>query len=141
MSNGVRQGGNLSPLLFNVYLDDFLCSLRRMRIGCHFRNHPVNVLAYADDVFLSPSREGLEKLVQRCESFALSRDMKFNVNKTVCMIFNPQRPYAVSHLTYSQPPSILLSGNNLSWVNQFKYLGHMLDGNLGNIADMHRIKR
>ena len=116
VSNGVRQGGNLSPLLFNVYLDDLLCSLRSMRIGCHFRNHPVNALAYADDVvLLSPSRAGLEKLVQRCESFALSRDIKFNVKKTVCMIFNPQRPYVVSHLTDSQPPSIMLSGNNLSW--------------------------
>ena len=86
-------------------------------------------------------RAGLEKLVQKCESFALSRDIKFNVKKTVCMIFNPQRPYAVSHLTDSQPPSIMLNGNSLSWVSHFKYLGHMLDCNLGDSIDMRRIKR
>ena len=39
----------------------------------------MNVLAYADDlVVLSPSRTGLEELVQRCERFAMSRDIKFN---------------------------------------------------------------
>ena len=47
VANGVRQGGNLSPLLFNVYMDDLLHSLRMMRVGCHIQNTPVNALAYA----------------------------------------------------------------------------------------------
>ena len=142
VTNGVRQGGNLSPLLFNVYIDDLLRSLQMMHVGCHVRNSPVNVIAYADDiVLLSPSRAGLEKLVQKCESFALTRDIAFNVKKTVCMIFNPQRPYSFTHLTSSQPPIVTLCGNKLKWVNQFKYLGHVIDCNLGDSGDMRRIKR
>lgn len=142
VENGVRQGGNLSPLLFNVYIDDLLHSLRKMHVGCHINNRPVNVLAYADDiVLLSPSRAGLEKLVKHCEMFALSRNVKFNVKKTVCMCFNPRRPYASSHLTSSKPPAVTLSGNKLTWVNQFKYLGHVLDCNLDDSSDMRRIKR
>ena len=50
VQNGVRQGGNLSPLLFNVYIDELLCELRTLRIGCYVGNCAVNVLAYADDI-------------------------------------------------------------------------------------------
>ena len=77
--NGVRQGGNLSPLSFNVYIDGLLCELRRCGTGCHVDSCALNVIAYADDiVLLSPTRKGLEILVDKCEQFASSHDIKFN---------------------------------------------------------------
>ena len=89
VANGVRQGGSSSPILFNVYIDDLTRSLEKMHVGCRVQNRAVNVLAYADDiVLLSPSR-GLKKLIRKCETFALSRDIIFNVKKSVCMMFNP----------------------------------------------------
>ena len=143
VENGVRQGGNLSPLLFSVYIDDLLCELRTSNVGCHIGNSAVNVLACADDlVALSPSRTGLEELVQRCERFAMSRNIKFNTKKSVCMLFNPQRPHSVSHLTNSKPPVITLNGQSLSWVEQFKYLGHdVLTCDLRDSGDIRRVKR
>ena len=87
--NGVRQAGNLSPLLFNVYIDELLDELKTMNVGCHIHVQPVNVLAYADDiVLLSPSSAGMVKLIDKCEKFAMSRDIKFNAKKTVCMPFS-----------------------------------------------------
>ena len=35
ISNGVRQGGILSPSLFAVYMDDLSSLLNTSRIGCH----------------------------------------------------------------------------------------------------------
>ena len=142
VENGVRQGGNLSPLLFNVYIDELLLELRKLPVGCHIGKCSVNVLAYADDiVLLSPTREGLQALVEKCEMFAISKDINFNVRKTVCMLFNPQKPYGVAHLSCCKPPSISLNGHNLVWVEKFKYLGHVLASNLSDGPDMCRVKR
>ena len=35
VTDGVKQGGVLSSLLFSVYLNDLLCQLRDQNIGCH----------------------------------------------------------------------------------------------------------
>ena len=35
VSNGVKQGGVLSPILFCVYIDNLLMSLKKNDIGCH----------------------------------------------------------------------------------------------------------
>ena len=35
VSNGVKQGGVLSPILFCIYIDNLLMSLKKNDIGCH----------------------------------------------------------------------------------------------------------
>ena len=38
MSNGVRQGGVLSPVLVSVYLDGLVQKLAASGVGCHWGN-------------------------------------------------------------------------------------------------------
>ena len=52
VSNGVRQGGVLSPILFTLYLDELLLKLRSNGVGYYWGDHFVGALAYADDVVL-----------------------------------------------------------------------------------------
>ena len=52
VSNGVRQGGILSPKLYSVYVDDFSDYLVKSQIGCHIDNVCVNHVMYADDICL-----------------------------------------------------------------------------------------
>ena len=55
-SNGVRQGGILSPRLFAVYVDDLSKQLSDARSGCFIGHQCINHVMYADDIcLLAPS--------------------------------------------------------------------------------------
>jgi len=86
VSKGVRQGSVLSSYLFRVYIRDVIITVVKYKIGCHIAGLCINLLAYADDiVLLSSSWRGLQNLLNVIEKAALSVDMTFNTNKTVCM--------------------------------------------------------
>ena len=71
VSNGVRQGGVLFPILLTVYIDELVLHLSKMGIGCHSGHHFVGALGYAEDiVLLKPPPSALRYLIAECEEFA-----------------------------------------------------------------------
>ena len=84
-NNGVKQGKVLSPLLFNVYLDE-LFLLREQGVGCHMNGMFVGAFCYADDVtLLAPAGIALNAMLDRCYRFADAQNLIFNLSKTKCM--------------------------------------------------------
>ena len=60
MGNDVKQGGKLSPLLFNIYMGNLTVQLHTKPIGCSLGTTAVNHLIYADYLLLfAPSAKGL----------------------------------------------------------------------------------
>ena len=57
VGNGTKQGGVLSPCLFNCYVRDLILAVMSTKIGCNIGGLFTNIIfAYADDiVLLAPS--------------------------------------------------------------------------------------
>ena len=84
VSNGVRQGSVLSPVLFSVYLDELLDMLSDSNVGCYWGGHFAGAVCYADDiVLLAPSASALRRMLSICDSFATSHGLLFNADKTL----------------------------------------------------------
>ena len=84
ISNGVRQGGLLSPRLFAVYVDDLSKQLIDARSGCFIEHQCINHVMYADNMcLLDTSALGLQKLLDVCYNFSQCHDIVFNSLKSV----------------------------------------------------------
>lgn len=132
-TNGLKQGGLLSPLLYCVYIDDMLEELSSQNTGCILPGKCINNLCYADDLtILSPSIAGLRQLIKVCEKHADICDILFNANKTRCMKFLPKG------WKNTVTPCLSLNGDNISFASSIKYLGHMIHDNLSDDSDINR---
>ena len=64
VGNRVRQGGIISPVLFNLYMNGLSDQLRGCDTGCMIGNTAINHLMYADDlVLVSPSSAAFQQLL------------------------------------------------------------------------------
>ena len=136
VSNGVRQGGILSPYLFTFYINNLSVQLNQIHVGCYIGSHLLNHLMYADDIVLiSPSVRGMDKLLKCCEMFADEHDMLFNTLKSVNLnIVN-------SALKDVPLPDFFLNGSPIPSASSVKYLGHIFNTNCLDNEDIQRQRR
>ena len=105
-------------------------------IGCNIAGVMVNVLAYADDiVLLAPSWVALQFLIDLLDFNIKQIDIVCNICKTVCMVFKPICRHKV---VCDKFPAFMLSGQCLQFINEFKYLGHILNNNCTDDNDIKR---
>ena len=95
---GVKQSCNLSPTLFNIFINDvpnlFDDSCDPVRLG----NTNLNCLLYADDlVLLSESQKGLQSCLTKLERY--TNRWKLNINKKKSKILLIGTP-AQTHIRY-----------------------------------------
>ena len=133
VSNGVRQGGIMSPILFNVYMDDLSSILNMSKIGCYFNGTLYNHIMYADDTcILAPSPSALHKLLHQCATFADENTIVFNTSKSKYMCFKPKC------LSKLKVPDVFLNGEVVPQVGHTKYLGVIIENNVSDDLDIMR---
>ena len=138
VNNGVRQGGILSPYLFNVYIfmDDLSQSLNCCKTGCLSGEIIINHLMYADDlVLLSPSATGLRELLRTCVKYSKEHAIIYNSKKSSVLICK-------NRVTMHVPsPSFAVNDTVIGEVAKVKYLGHVIANDMTDDADMMRQRR
>ena len=138
VTNGVRQGGILSPYLFNVYVDELSEELDKCNIGCNINEHLINHIMYADDlVLISPSSAGLSQLLHECENCGTGHDLKYNAEKSAVIIYRLMTLKGCR----STIPNFKLNGIILHVVASYKYLVHYITDDLSDDDDINRQRR
>ena len=136
VTNGVRQGSIISPILFNVYIDCLSKQLTKLQIGCHINSVCMNHLMYADDmVLIAPSPRALQTLMDTCNVYAKSNDLIFNQTKTKCMVIKPK----VFSKLYV--PVFKLAGIDIEFTDNVTYLGYILTDNMDDGSAMKKEAR
>lgn len=134
--NGVRQGDNLSPLLFSIYLNDLenelakkckgLSTITKMVEEIEFDDIVIYLklycLLYADDtILLAESVDDLQKELDTLNSYCNNWDLKVNSDKTKIVIFSRGK---IRNL-----PSFNFNNDSIDVVFEYKYLGIVFNYN------------
>ena len=129
VNNGVKQGGIMSPLLFNLYVNDLSVQLQKLPVGCCCGDMVVNHLMYADDiVLLAPSGKGMQTIIDTTYAYGNAYDIIFNLTKSQVMFYDT--------LKIGEAANIMLGDTVLNVVQTYRYLGHIITNNLSDEADM-----
>ena len=115
---GLKQGCPLSPLLFNIYINDIAKYLNKnsQEPNITLQGTEITHFLYADDlVIISPSKKGLQDKLDNLSQFAKDKDLTINTKKSQVMIFNKSGRLLKDNFS--------IDGKPLEIVPSYTYLG------------------
>lgn len=129
ITNGVRQGCILSPLLFNVYTEMiFQKALDSQQKGIKINGFPINNIRYADDTaILANDLEDLQHILNKINTTGKEYGLIINTDNTKFMV--------ISREQHNQA-QIVIDDKLIERVNDFKYLGCNINDKLDSDVEI-----
>ena len=117
VSVGVRQGDNLSPTLFGIFINDLAIEIKNMGLGVLCGTTKVSILLYADDIALiAENEEDLQKMLIKLNEWCAKWQLRLNINKSKIVHFRKKGNHKSSF-----PFQVGMS--KLDITTSYKYLG------------------
>jgi len=119
---GVRQGDNLSPTLFGLFINDLAVHIKNLNKGVKIGLDTVSILLYADDmVLLSENEKDLQIMLDNMYEWTCKWRMKVNIDKSKIMHFRKKRTQR-TQFAFKYGVNC-----NIEICTSYKYLGIILD--------------
>ena len=126
ITSGIRQGCNISALLFVLITYEIINSIHDLKLGYKDENFSISSLFYMDDgLILTNNMQNMHKIIFRIQNICLKYGLKLNKNKCKIMIFNGDDTFTEI--------------NDIAVVESFKYLGVTIN-NKKKCFENHKMK-
>ncbi len=121
VTSGLRQGCSLSPLLFNLFINDLALQVSALGKGIPIGNERVAILMYADDVVIMAENEtDLQYMLDRLGNWCQANNMRINADKSKVVHFR--------YRALRRTEALFRCGDHeIAVIDSYKYLGLILD--------------
>ena len=118
---GLRQGCCLSPLLFNLFVNDLALRIKSLGKGVSIDDELISILLYADDIVLmAESASDLQLMLDCLNEWCSSNSMMVNASKSNVIHFRPNSVLKVAWNFKCGEKDLLLT-------DRYTYLGITLN--------------
>ena len=116
-SAGVRQGENLAPTLFALFINDLAAEINNLGRGVDIDNRCVSIILYVDDiVFIAETEEHLPQMLDTLHGWTRDWMLSVNLEKTKNIHF---RKSSTAHTEFL----FTLGTHPVDLETQYRYLG------------------
>ena len=116
---GVKQGGPLSPKLYNINIAGLISIMNELKAGAFISKLKINIIANADDLLLiSSTKPGLIDLIEQMQVYMIKWKIVINWDKTNYI--------TIGHTKLKISP-ISINNTEIKRVKEVKYLGLIIN--------------